>query len=271
MNSWQKLLQKYDYEIIFSTPPCPQLEEDYFKNKIEHGIINISIPKTASRCIREFLTLYSGCEYVHKHYQMMPHVIDGVLVGISNRHPPPHEFSRQSKKLRIMVIRNPFDLLVSYWSHGPKGVQGMRHEWAAEDNFENWINRFHLEWPNEYFRKFLFYHPFDKTGKCHADIAIKMEFMEEAFTQILAGHRYHRDPRCQSGPVHIPWNKWSGKRDKDFRLYYDDRTRLLVESFNRRELQLFGYQFDQVRLDRQTPYMFDMRNIRYNPVTDSLG
>jgi len=73
--------------------------------------IFVENPKTASKSVREVLLAAGGVEHGHQHFSI-------------------REFdSLQKKRLRAVVVRNPFDRLVSGWHYATKG----------EGDFNAWV------------------------------------------------------------------------------------------------------------------------------------
>jgi len=259
VDSWSRLIEKYEYksetETLYASP-LYRLDAAH-KIKLSKGIININVAKTATRCVGQILKDFDPQR--RQHYRMMggPVTTTGCWMPESSG----HIFSNSSQKLRILVVRNPFDLLVSYWGHDDgKGIQSFTHD-KGYPNFDEWIKMFYRDFYDVYFRKFLFYQPFDAFGNCYVDIAIKFEHMESAFEEIFS-HVPHFRPK-------IPKNVWGGRRATDYRVYYDEKTKAIVEKNHARELKLFRYEFDPGSHPWAT--MFDMRDIKYNPLSDELS
>ena len=253
ISTWEKLVVKYNYGCTSSQLPIGicELNDDHLKKRL-HGILNIRIPKTASRWAKSVLatdadrsTAYRG----GKHMQMTPH-------------PPgsrPEFYMDLAEEifcdtaLRIMVVRNPFDLLVSMWSHGKWHTD----EWDIP-NFKDWLKKFYKDWPNLQTKDFLFYQPFNLEGRCVVDIAVKYEFLATGFRQILGKDTRHL--LLPNGSLRP--NSWKSKKraGKDYQSFYDIETRRMVEKYSSRELLWFNYSFKGNTSEFQ---IYDMKKAVY--------
>jgi len=88
-------------------------------------------------------------------------------------------------------------------------------------------------------RRFLFYQMFDNDGHCAVDIIIRNECLHSAATQMIGG--WKRQPVDLNKKRE---NVSSDRKKRDYRSYYTDELRELVERKCMAELLLFGYNFD---------------------------
>ncbi len=234
-SQWKKLTAKYNYEVAARPVGIFALNDDHLKKR-RNGILNIGIPKTASRWTSQVLKIS------HEHIQITP--------SPPNSRPEYETNPRWgwNQKLKIVVVRNPFDLLVSMWSHG------FWHtcEWDIP-NFKDWLKKFFKDWPNLQTKHFLFYQPFNLEGRCVADIAVKFEFLTDSFRHII------NQPALRD----VAPNMWkSKKRDgKDYQSFYDLEMRTMVEKHCSRELLWFDYSF---RGNTSNFSIYDMKKAIYS-------
>jgi len=149
---------------------------------------------------------------------------------------------------KFVTVRNPFDSLVSAWSKkvhdyshllddpdswvhkSPNYAEGLRR--AVGSTFAEWI-------AEQYDHKF-------KSGRGASmnrnfirdvDHVLRYETLEEDFREV-AGHL------DMGADIEIPRsNVTKGRRQKDYRSYYDEKTREIVASVFREEIDTLGYEF----------------------------
>jgi hypothetical protein len=150
------------------------------------------------------------------------------------------------------TVRNPFDRLVTAYHK-------RRNDWAGiADDPESWIHRDRTSSADDL--RFAAEHPFDEwlaqryggsplrkaatvTGMYSmfrrftrdADTVMRFEQVQADFDAVMAtvGH----------GPVEIPSFNPTKTRPTDYREYYDDASRRLVERSARWDLRTFDYEF----------------------------
>lgn len=179
------------------------------------------------------------------------------------------------KSLRITIIRNPFDLLASYYHHGEKmteGIEEYTHSgWGSCNfthkfySFEDFIRAYcdeNFQWHVPLLKQFLFSQIFDGNGKCQVDLIIRYEFMEKALKMI---NKYYK-----TNIFDVNYKKWINKtnnKKKNYKEYYTPELIELVKNKCRRELEHFGYTFNGPTSNK---CFVIPKNIRYNPYTDEL-
>jgi hypothetical protein len=74
----------------------------------------------------------------------------------------------------------------------------------------------------------------DAEGKVAVDFVGRFESLAEDFQEV-----------CRRAGIHkqLPHKKKSHRNDRDYRRYYDDATRRIIEERYRRDIELFGYEF----------------------------
>ena len=153
-----------------------------------------------------------------------------------------HDIPRHmpSKLKDVAVVRNHFDWLVTSW---------IKATWRSNDPafqrlpFDEWLRQIHL--PDSPHRHFTFPGYVEVAGhegslfgplrqRCHA--LLHYENLETELRQLLS-----------TSDSSLPrWNTTPHK--KDYKKYYNNKTRALVENLYGEELELFGYDFDNGRV-----------------------
>lgn len=164
---------------------------------------------------------------------------------------------------KITIIRNPFDLLCSYYHHGDKLNPFGRYchsGWASVNythqfkTFKEFITAYcdpNFEWHQPAFKNFLFSQLFNENHDCVADIIIKYEFLNEAIDEL---NKYIRFPIKKQIK-----NKSSNKKH-NYKHYYDDEMIEMVKNKCKAELEHFNYDFNGST--KHEPFV--ETNIRYN-------
>lgn len=157
--------------------------------------------------------------------------------------------------LKITVIRNPFDMLVSYYMHGSElNADGSycHAGWCAVNythkfhSFEEFIRGYcdpDFQWHVPLFKQFLYSQLFDEEDNCVPDLILKFESVAGALNELRKiGVDIHREHKNKSGR----------RKKKSTQEYYTPELRELVEKKCARELQVFGYDFEGRPLSRQS-------------------
>ena len=250
-------------------------------------IVHIHVPKTGGTWLNDTLQAYAPDHFlrldnthvpldaaIHAQMPITPikHVIDGwenvqLLYNSSDitiSHP-----GRFDAAWKVAIVRNPFDLLVSYYTHnvnptshlrklrnfckynedGTKselpvgwGFINLTHNIRSFDEFIRLFCDVEFPWTHVRYRKFLFYQMFYADGKCGADFIFRQERLHEASRAFLQFGRYIPE----GYDITNTRQNISQMKKKDYREYYTDETRELVEKKCALELKLFQYNFDGV-------------------------
>ena len=148
---------------------------------------------------------------------------------------------------KISIIRNPFDLLCSYYHHGSK--LSLNDKWCdcgwASVNYTHKFSSFKqficaycnpkFKWHIPEFQKCLFSQLFDEKSNCVIDIIIKYEYYNEACL-ILNTKLKHK---INNTKYNISVNK-----TKNYKEYYDIEMINLVNNKCKFELENFHYNFN---------------------------
>ena len=200
--------------------------------------------------------------------------------------------------IKVSVCRNPFDLLVSMYHykntgpemkrlqqrylppgapvgiHGSNAIHGIR---SFEEFIERWcdkdfrfINRSPVTTVTEGIslpeaRHFLYYQLFHSSGQCGADVIIRNEKLAEGTSLFLREGGYvDRDITAELNARGRHLDGRSTREKRDYRSYYTDALREMVEVYCFAELKLFGYNFDGPT--DESPFV-DPKGLLYVPVT----
>jgi hypothetical protein len=182
-----------------------------------------------------------------------------------------HKYSYPQKPNTIIsIIRNPFDLLCSYYHHGENlklNNEYCHSGWASVNythkfkTFKEFIIAYcdiNFKWHQPQFQKFLFSQLFNIKYKCVADIIIKYEYLDEA-KQILNTKLKH--------PILNVTHNISIRKTKNYKEYYDEEMIELVNKKCCRELNYFNYHFNGST--KHEPLIINC-NLKYNVYKDKI-
>jgi hypothetical protein len=171
---------------------------------------------------------------------------------------------------KITIIRNPFDLLCSYYHHGEKlkpNDEYCHSGWASVNythqfkTFKEFIIAYcdpNFKWHQPQFQKFLFSQLFDINHNCVADIIIKYEYLNEAFEILDKKLKY---------PIEKNKNNTSILKDKCYKDYYDKEMIEIVNKKCYRELKYFNYNFEGST--KKEPLIINC-NLKYDVYNDKI-
>lgn len=132
---------------------------------------------------------------------------------------------------KFAFVRNPWDRLVSRYSYLLRTTDHPRHEFVRGlNNFEAY-----LLW--EIRRGKMHQHTYvtDARGNWLVDFVGYFERLEEDFAKV-----------CKRLGLHAELPRTNISSHRDYRTYYDDRTRDLVAKHFQRDIELFGYTFESL-------------------------
>jgi hypothetical protein len=171
---------------------------------------------------------------------------------------------------KISIIRNPFDLLCSYYHHGenlkPNGIY-CHSGWASVNythqfkTFKEFITAYcdpNFKWHVPQFQKFLFSQLFDISHNCVADIIIKYEYLNEAKKILNTKLNY---------PILDKKRNLSTRKKNSYETYYDEEMIDLVTKKCHRELKLFNYNFNGST--KHEPLIINC-NVKYDVYNDNI-
>ena len=195
---------------------------DYTNYADRLGFIFIHIPKTGGIAVSSALSTGGATHRTYRDYY----------------YTNPHKFRRLFK---FSVVRNPWDRLVSsYFFLQDGGISEQDRNWAQQnlskyadfgDFVRGWVTEANvMSWIH-----FVPQHHFivNPAGKVMVDFLIRYEALADGFAIVAR--------RLGKGVVLPMINK--SKHDH-FTNYYDDETREIVRRAYARDIELFGYDFD---------------------------
>jgi len=171
----------------------------------------------------------------------------------------------------ISIVRNPFDLLVSWWTskhqkNGARGKLPTLHNTLGErhvnldysKDFKNFVVNFinGKNLPKDsyqfYQREFLFFQFFKETGDCGIDYIFKTEYLTKGVDLFLFDNKL-KSKKVRADRT-IDGKRPLGKNEErinvsrigsetNYQNYYDDETIGIVKDKFRVELDMFGYDF----------------------------
>ena len=247
-----------------------------------NNILFVRIPKTASKSILSLRdTKYTPYVTINNLVDVIKS--DNIVIGedgdehrimwapLSINNKPsdkvPHEDFEGWKKWRdkgsfsFTVIRNPFDLICSkfcWFSKLCRTVRGRSGSGYIDEHFKKIdfdeyvkqccnsnVKMNPIEAPDsgtqigygQRMSRSLFYQAFNEEGSCEVDVILKYEKINEAVKNVFGdylGIKVDEFPKLNV----------SKKKKEDYREYYTDETRRLVEEYYKTDLQVFGYDFD---------------------------
>jgi hypothetical protein len=141
------------------------------------------------------------------------------------------------------IVRNPYDLLVSWYYHGD-GKSGWQDAAKLIEayTFDEFVEKYcNWEFHFKDFERCVFDQLFDATGHYVPEITIRNEFLNSGLEQTLRGCGLVKTNEA----IRWPPRKYSKHRaHRDWRSYYTDKTAELVAKKCKFELEVFGYTFD---------------------------
>jgi|6_EtaG_2_1085325.scaffolds.fasta_scaffold01284_9 hypothetical protein len=186
---------------------------------------------------------------------------------------------RDKGSFSFTVIRNPFDLICSKFCwflklyKSTRGRSGSVYidEHFKKIDFDEYVKQCcnsnvkmnPIEAPDsgtqigygQRMSRSLFYQAFNEEGSCEVDVILKYEKINEAVKNVFGdylGIKVDEFPKLNV----------SKKKKEDYREYYTDETRRLVEEYYKTDLQVFGYDFDGSTDDE---IIIDPKNVSIPP------
>lgn len=160
----------------------------------------------------------------------------------------------------LSSIRNPFDLIVSLYFHGPPNNPYGFNNFIKTLNiksFEHWVEVFcdprtnwnslqsSHDWP---FRGFIYNSFYDDNENPIVDYIIRFEQIEDGISNFL---------KLNNFPIPKGFNNYNKnvsfyRKERDYRKYYDTRLVDIVNLYCEKELNLFNYNFEDGCLEKKS-------------------
>ncbi len=156
----------------------------------------------------------------------------------------------KKSEFAFTVVRNPFDLLVSYYMHSSK---------AGDDGWAN-VNKYHKistfkdfvmlyctiesdKWHVPLLNKNLFSQLFNEEGECMVKYALFFENLNENLRELVNHCREEKDKDKKRKVKLKTLNKSSRRTEGSYKKYYDEEMVKKVQEKCAVELEMFGYRF----------------------------
>lgn len=134
---------------------------------------------------------------------------------------------------KFAFVRNPWDRIVSRYAHLLRSTDRRRHHMVARmKNFEDFI-----AWEIQR-AAFQYAYVLDRNGRSIVDFVGRHERVTEDFATV-----------CARLGVNASLPHANVSKHEDYRSYYTSATRDLVAEHFRRDIELFGYDFDGLSPD----------------------
>lgn len=220
------------------------------------GLLFVLTPHTASSAVGKVLREELGGEWLpEKHIQNRR----GKTV-VRRKHCTARDLVKHDELTKaeleglhvFTTVRNPFDRLVTAyhkrrnnwvgiaddpesWIHKDRALSADDLRYAADHPFDEWLaHRYGGSLPRRIAMSSGLYSMFRRFTR-DADTVMRFEHLQQDFDAVLAG--------VGQAAIAIPRFNPTKTRPDDYREYYDDASRRLVERAARWDLRTFGYEF----------------------------
>lgn len=180
--------------------------------------------------------------------------INGVETSILLQKSDPTSPGTYENALKLSTIRNPYDWMVSYYTHTDDGAKvadgwGNCNRYHGIKSFEEFVDKFtdpEFPWMHQpiavIYKRLQCAQWFITAGGCEVQLAIRTERLAEGYNMLAQGLDI---PALEPDQVPASHVHASPRRfKKDYRGYYDENSYDKVTTHFSRELQVFGYDFD---------------------------
>ena len=199
-----------------------------------------------------------------------------VIEDQQSKNPPVYDDA-----MKVSICRNPFDMLVSFYHFqpnddkslamrkyvpggGPTGI-GNCNAIHGISSFEDFVKKwcdddFVWEWKYSESRHFLFHQMFAESGWSGVNVILRNEDLAKGTYMLLKGAGYGDYPEIlKSEKLHAT----AARKKRDYRSFYTDELRCLVEKRHESELLCFDYNFDGIRSDSKFGPFIDPLSLFY--------
>ena len=158
--------------------------------------------------------------------------------------------------IKFTIIRNPYDLLKSYFlSRWGDYDLGMKCKLPTK-NFKELIIDYCdplIEWHIPLMKKFLYHQLFDDNGNCHCDYAIIYDNLNVGFLELMKITNNYN--------YKIPDIKINKSNTKNYKEYYDDEMISMVNKKCKKELDMFNFDFNGYNGES---YLINIKDLKLN-------
>ncbi len=205
----------------------------------KHKFIFIHVYKVAGSSIREALAPYGYEPHKLLLYRLLTKL--GIEASLPyykykyfHEHSPAQTIREglpgevYEKFYKFAFVRNPWDWQVSLYHFMRQNLSHFQHDLIKQMNFDEYIewrvsNNFKLQ------KEFIT----DDNGQIIVDFVGKYENLSEDFQHI-----------CRILKIDVFLPHINKSKHKDYRSYYNPRTRQMIEEHFQEDIELFGYTFD---------------------------
>ena len=157
--------------------------------------------------------------------------------------------------VKFTVIRNPYDLLSSYFiSRWGDNDRGMKVK-LPRANFKTLVETFcntENDWHVPLWRDFLYFNLFDEEGNSRCDYAIIYNTLNEGLTEFTNEHNLQFR---KGGKENVTGQKKGG----NYKKYYDQESIDLLAEKCKLELDMFNFDFDGYKGDEKIIKVSDLK------------
>ena len=155
--------------------------------------------------------------------------------------------------IKFTIIRNPFDLLKSYflsrWGDGDAGVIKKLPKKQFNELISDYCNP-DVEWHIPLFKKFLYHQLFDDNGNCCCDYAIIYDNLKEGFQELS---------KKTNNNYTYSNNILNSSNTRNYKTYYNNEMINMVNKKCKKELELFNFDFDGYK---GTDYLVNIKHFK---------
>lgn len=156
--------------------------------------------------------------------------------------------------IKFTTIRNPYDLLASYFiSRWGDNDVGMRVK-LPKGNFKTIVKHFcdtDNNWHVPLFRDFLYFNLFDEEGNSRCDYAIIYDTLVGGLTDFTNEHNLEFK---KGGKENVTGGKGGG-----YKRYYDEESIALIQEKCKLELEMFNFDFNGYKGDEKIIKVSDLK------------
>lgn len=227
---------------------------------MEKNYIYISIPKSGGTYARNTIVQQNNNMESYGHTRCMSH--EFMLTKMKSDYHKSREWFYPDTRIKegfdeavkFSIIRNPFDLLSSYFvSRWGDYDQGMAVK-LPNDTFDGLVRSFceNPDWHVPFFREFLYFQLFDEGGNSRCDYVIIYDKLEEGLSKFAEMNNLNYKSK---GRLNVTQNK------RGYKSYYNENLIDLVNEKCKEELNMFNFNFDGYQ---GTESLIDISNYKIN-------
>tara|TARA_R110000824_G_scaffold22535_11_gene82426 strand:+ start:906 stop:1772 length:867 start_codon:yes stop_codon:yes gene_type:complete len=269
------------------------IPNNFFQKCLEHeSLIHLHIPKTGGTFFKDVFNQALSINFIEAGHgtcnklHLFPDPTDAIPGKKILYYP---DIEGYKNALKIAIIRNPYDWLVSFYYHevtndndlvpehlkeilelnNIRGVGSIRKFYKT---FEDFIFAYcdpSAYWPDglKGFKNFIPFQIFDDKGTCHADFCLRNEFLNLACYCLLIGLGVdHKRARWIFDQERI---NTSARLTSDYRKFYTQKMLDVLTIKLKRENKFLMYDFETGPLDKN--FIIDLKNLNYSPISNKIS